>query len=99
MAGELTPREDAWRSLFHSFQPAPPQMALATAPKAQKAFSFFGGDDLAAASALASEFDRIAGPLTPSDPAALASLMPPFHEVSGPDTPLAQLALPLFIAG
>ncbi len=72
MADMLSPREDAWRSLFHSFEeprPAAPHLragaqdttARAAPIQQRRPFAFFQLDDQRAAADLAGEFDRLAG--------------------------------------
>jgi tyrosinase len=61
-----------------------------------KAFAFFDQSDLARASSLADEFDRIAGKSPDDD--RLRDVMTRFHETAADDVALAQWALRLFIA-
>jgi hypothetical protein len=105
---DLSPAQDAWRSLFQGF--AEPRGRLtergitAAAPAAQRPFSFFRADDQAAAQALAKEFDRLAGRKVGADhqraptKKQLAAVMDRFHEAAADNVGLAQAALRSFIA-
>ena len=99
--GAKSPHADAFNSLFLSYRPTArvrpgfTPMALAAGTGA-KPFSFFRSADLARATALGNEFDKIAGP-KPSK-RSLQKVMERFHEVADDNVQLAQWALRLFIA-
>jgi tyrosinase len=105
---DLSPAEDAWRSLFQGFaeptaRPSEPSLTAA-APTVQRPFSFFRADDQKAALALADEFDALAGRKAGGarQPAPtkrqLTAVMDRFHEAAADNVGLAQAALRSFIA-
>jgi tyrosinase len=99
---ERSPQADAFKSLFMSYRPQglpPPGAKVLMAGPSQapaKPFAFFDQSDLARASDLANDFDRIAGKSPDDD--HLRNVMTRFHEIAGDDVALAQWALRLFIA-
>src|ERR1700733_3967172 len=97
---EKSPQTDAFDSLFLSYRPmlrtgqtfAP----MALTGEKTRPFSFFRSADLARATALADEFDKIAG--SKPNKQRLRKVMDRFHEAADHDVDLAQWALRLFIA-
>jgi len=107
MADELTPREDAWRSLFHSFEEPAGARQLeslgAAAEPPARPFSFFDPQSQSAIKALVAEFDQAAGGspkgrATKPDAAQLRAVMDHFHAAARANVPLAQWALRSWIA-
>ena len=113
MPDVMSPREDAWRSLFHSFEEtltptsgeefaARRARDLEAAPS--RSFSFFRSKDMRDANDLADEFDRLAGrdPAShhpaPSTSGQSEAVMRRFHAVASVNTELAQWAFRIFIA-